>query len=193
MLYLFVVVWVIFGREIQLFYLLLQERYLSMRTSFITDQKEIDKIIYDCKICFVGITGEDGSPYVIPMNFGYVDGVIILHSDPHGQHVKLLEKDSRVCITFCTDNNRIYFQHPDVACSYSMEAKSVLYKGKIRFVEEFEEKEIRIKQFMKKYTDRTFKISAPAIRNVKIWLLEPEEITAKSFGQNFKNKDNYLP
>ena len=49
-----------------------------------------------------------------------------------------------------------------------------------------------MKLFMKHYTDREFKISTPAIRNVKIWLLEPEKVTAKAFGQNFKYKDNYL-
>lgn len=163
-----------------------------MRTSFITDQSDIAQIIRSCQICFVGIIEEDGSPYVIPMNFGYVDGKIILHSDSHGKHVRLLEKDSRVCVTFSTDNNRIYFQHPDVACSYSMQSKSVLCKGEIRFIEDLDEKDRLMKQFMKHYTDREFKISVPAIRNVKVWLLEPETITAKSFGQNFKNQENYI-
>ena len=105
----------------------------------------------------------------------------------------MLEKDNRVCVTFCTENNRIFYQHPDVACSYSMESKSVLVKGKIEFIEDVEEKNRLMKLFMKHYTDREFKISIPAIRNVKIWLLEPETLTAKAFGQNFKYKDNYLP
>lgn len=164
-----------------------------MRTSFITDSREIGKIISERQICFVGMVDEDGSPYVIPMNFGYAEGKIILHSDPHGRHVSLLEKDNRVCVTFCTDNNRIFYQHPDVACSYSMESKSVLVRGKIQFIEDLDEKQRLMKLFMKHYTDREFKISTPAIRNVKIWLLEPEKITAKAFGQNFKYKDNYLP
>lgn len=158
-----------------------------MRTKFISEQEEIDKIIVGCKQCFVGITEEDGSPYVIPMNFGYVEGVIILHSDSHGKHIRLLERDNRVCVTFCTENNRLLYQHPDVACSYSMESKSVLCKGKIEFVEELEEKDRLMKLFMKQYTDREFKISIPAIRNVKIWLLKPDRMTAKAFGQNFRN------
>lgn len=163
-----------------------------MRTSFILDREEIDKIINERQICFVGFVDEDGGPYVIPMNFGYAEGKIILHSDPNGKHVALLEKDNRVCVTFCTENNRIFFQHKDVACSYSIESKSVLVKGKIEFVEDMNEKDRLMKLFMKHYTDREFKISEPAIRNVKIWLLEPEKITGKAFGQNFKNKDNYL-
>lgn len=163
-----------------------------MRTSFITDQEEIDSIISGCQFCFVGITEKDGSPYVIPMNFGYFDRKIILHSDPNGKHVQLLENDSRVCVTFCTNNNKIFFQHRDVACSYSMESKSVLCKGKIKFIDDMEEKEQLMKQFMKHYTTRDFKFSVPAIRNVKVWLLEPEKVTAKAFGQNYRYKENYL-
>ena len=158
-----------------------------MRTSFITEQQEIDKIIESCSHCFVGMTEKDGSPYVIPMNFGYADGIIILHSGPHGKHLNLLDADNRVCVTFCTENNKILYQHADVACSYSMESKSVLCKGKIEFVDDLQEKERLIKLFMKHYTDREFKISTPAIRNVKLWILRPESYTAKAFGQNFRN------
>jgi nitroimidazol reductase NimA-like FMN-containing flavoprotein (pyridoxamine 5'-phosphate oxidase superfamily) len=159
-----------------------------MRTSFITDTKQIEELILLCRQCFVGMIEEDGSPYVIPMNFGYQDGEIVLHSDSHGKHINLLEKDNRVCITFCTENNRILYQHKDVACSYSMESKSVLCKGKIDFIEDLAGKEKYIKIFMKHYSDKDFKFSTPAIRNVKIWVMKPEEITAKAFGQNFKEK-----
>lgn len=157
-----------------------------MRTFFITDREEIDKIIEACDICFVGILEEDGSPYVIPMNFALYEGDILLHSGPHGKHLDLLAKDNRACITFCSERT-LKYQHPDVACSYSMDSKSVLCKGRIEFVEELEEKGKLIKTFMKHYTEREFTISTPAIRNVKLWRLRVESVTAKMFGQNFRN------
>ena len=159
----------------------------EMRTSFITEKNEIEEILDGLSTCFVGMNEADGSPYVIPMNFGYLDGNIILHSGPHGKHLDLLARDNRVCVTFCTENNQLMCQHPDVACSYSVASKSVLFKGRIEFVEDMEEKEQLIKAFMKHYIPREFKISAPAIRNVKVWLLRPEKVTAKVFGQNFRN------
>lgn len=159
-----------------------------MRTFFITDKEEIDQIIQACDVCFVGIIEEDGSPHVFPMNFAWHEDNVILHSGPHGKHLNLIAKDNRACITFCSDRKLMY-QHPDVACSYSMDSKSVLCKGRIEFVEEFEEKEKLVKIFMKHYTPREFKISVPAINNVKVWLLQVEEITAKKFGQNFRKQD----
>jgi nitroimidazol reductase NimA-like FMN-containing flavoprotein (pyridoxamine 5'-phosphate oxidase superfamily) len=81
------------------------------------------------------------------------------------------------------------YQHPDVACSYSMNSKSVLVKGKVTFIENLEEKEQAMNLFMKKYTQRSdFKYSLPALRNVKVWKVKVESITAKAFGQNFKTQ-----
>jgi nitroimidazol reductase NimA-like FMN-containing flavoprotein (pyridoxamine 5'-phosphate oxidase superfamily) len=145
----------------------------------------MEEIIQQCNICFVGFTELDGMPYVIPMNFGYANGAIILHSAPFGKHINLLANNNRVCVTFCTDGKLVY-QHPDVACSYSMVSKSVLCRGMVTFVEDFTEKEETMNLLMKNYTDRPFKYSKPALQNVKIWRVNVDEMTAKAFGQNFK-------
>jgi nitroimidazol reductase NimA-like FMN-containing flavoprotein (pyridoxamine 5'-phosphate oxidase superfamily) len=157
----------------------------DMRTSYIPDEKEMEKIISQCNICFVGFVEKDGSPYVIPMNFGYSNREIVLHSGPHGKHLDLLALDNRICVTFCK-GHKVVYQHPEVACSYSMTSKSVLCKGKVVFVEDLEEKEALMNQLMHNYTDRPFKYSVPALKNVKVWRVSVTEMTGKSFGQNFK-------
>jgi nitroimidazol reductase NimA-like FMN-containing flavoprotein (pyridoxamine 5'-phosphate oxidase superfamily) len=159
-----------------------------MRTSQITDREKINEIISACDICFVGMNGENGVPYVIPMNFGF-DGVeIILHSAPEGKHIELLKKDNRVSLTFCSER-KLRFQHADVACSYGMESASVICIGAVSFVadDDLPEKERAMNLFMKNYSDRAFKYSEPALRNVKVWKVSIETVTAKAFGQNFRN------
>ena len=156
-----------------------------MRTTIITDIQEKESVINQCDICFVGFIDEDGSPYVIPMNFGYSNSEIILHSGAVGKHLSLLEKDNRICVTFCSERKLVY-QHPDVACSYSMLSKSVVCKGSVSFIDELEEKTRTMNVLMKNYSDRTFKYSTPALTNVKIWRVKVDEITGKSFGQNFR-------
>ena len=160
-----------------------------MRTRFITDRKEKEDIINQCNVCYVGMIDEDGSPYVIPMNFGYADGEIILHSAPEGKHLRLLEKDNRVCITLSTEHKLVY-QHPDVACSYSMSSRSVLCKGLVTFIDDLDEKEEKLNVLMKNFTDRPFKYSKPALANVKVWIVKVDEMTSKAFGQNFKNQSD---
>jgi nitroimidazol reductase NimA-like FMN-containing flavoprotein (pyridoxamine 5'-phosphate oxidase superfamily) len=158
-----------------------------MRTRIITDRSTMESIIAQCDICFVGVTELDGSPYVIPMNFGYKDGILILHSATEGKHIRLLANDNRVCITFCTEGKLLY-QHPDVACSYSMQSSSVICKGYVNFIENHEAKEEALRLFMTNYSDREFKFSVPAVKHVALWQIQIEEMTAKSFGNNFKQK-----
>lgn len=156
-----------------------------MRTHIITEKKEIEDIISQCDVGFVGITEADGTPYVIPMNFGYSNDEIILHSAPDGKHLKLLELNNRICVTFCSERKLVY-QHPDVACSYSMLAKSVVCKGSVTFIEDLAEKEIALNLTMKHYIERPFKYSTPALINVKVWRVKVDEMTAKAFGLKSK-------
>lgn len=160
-----------------------------MRTSFITEKEKIDQIILGCDICFVGINGEDGMPYVIPMNFGYDGEELILHSGPNGKHLDLLKKDNRICISFCSDRT-LRCQTPEIACSYSMESQSVVCQGTVSFLDDddLEGKEKAMKLLMKSFSQRAFKYSDPALRNVKVWKINIEKMTGKAFGQHFKNK-----
>jgi nitroimidazol reductase NimA-like FMN-containing flavoprotein (pyridoxamine 5'-phosphate oxidase superfamily) len=61
-------------------------------------------------------------------------------------------------------------------------------RGKIQFIEDMDEKEAALKLFMKNYSDREFKFSAPAVKNVAVWVIKVDEMTGKSFGQNFKQQ-----
>ena len=61
-----------------------------MKTREHKDQNIIDSVIKNCEICFVGLVTHQG-PYVIPMNFGYRDGKLFLHSAPEGTAVRHLK------------------------------------------------------------------------------------------------------
>lgn len=152
-----------------------------MRTFFIDDRERIERIIRNCKLCFVGMVAEDAIPYVLPMNFGYEEGVVYLHSAREGRSISILEKNPHVCLTFCTDP-QLMWQNEEVACSYRMRSDSVICHGKVRFVEEDDAKVVAMDIIMKHYSERTFTYSAPAIRNVLVWRVELEQVSAKEFG-----------
>ena len=152
-----------------------------MKTVEIKDQKHVEEIIAGCSVCFVGMTDLNGNPYVIPMNFGYRDGVIYLHSAPTGSCIEMLKHNNQVCITFCSHPELVY-QHEQVACSYRMMAQSVICRGRVNFLEELEEKREALNILMAQYVDREFTYSDPAVRNVKIWEVPIDEVTAKDYG-----------
>ena len=76
-----------------------------MKTFIIEDKQRIESIILHCDVCFVGIVDMEGNPYVVPMNFGYEDGIIYLHSGPEGSKVEMLEHNNNVCITLVSDTS----------------------------------------------------------------------------------------
>ena len=96
-----------------------------MKTVIIEDKQRIESIILHCDACFVGITDLEGNPYVVPMNFGYENGIIYLHSGPEGSKLEMLEHNNNVCITFSVGHKLVY-QHEKVACSYSMRSESAM-------------------------------------------------------------------
>lgn len=151
-----------------------------MKTVIIQEKEKVEEIVSRCDICYVGITDLSGDPYVIPMNFGYRDGVIYLHSGPTGSALDMLKHNNRVCITFSIDH-QLVFQHPKVACSYRMKAKSAICRGKVSFIEELAEKRQALNIIMQHYSSREFVYSDPAVKNVKIWEVPIDNVTAKEY------------
>lgn len=152
-----------------------------MKTVSVEELHRIESLIRNCTLCYVGMADEQGVPYVLPMNFGYEEEVIYLHSAQEGRSISILDKNPQVCITFCTDP-KLVWQDEEVACSYRMRAESVICHGSVYFEEEYDEKVKALDIIMKQYSDRTFSYSVPAVKNVKIWKVSIDNVTAKEFG-----------
>jgi nitroimidazol reductase NimA-like FMN-containing flavoprotein (pyridoxamine 5'-phosphate oxidase superfamily) len=151
-----------------------------MRTLFIEDKEEINKIIKSCKTCFLGMS-ENGFPYVLPMNFALDGDNVILHSAQSGRMWETLKKNSNVCINW-TLGEDLKWQDVRVGCSYRVKSKSVLAEGTVEFVDDLNEKTRCLKLLMKQYSDQDFKFGKPAVENVGIIRVAIEKLTAKEFG-----------
>lgn len=152
-----------------------------MKTLIYTEKEQMESVIAKCRICFVGMSDIDGTPYVTPMNYGYKEGVLYLHSAPEGRTVSIIEHNPRVSIAFSTDHELVY-QHPEVACSYRTRSQSVIIKGTVTFIEDLDKKREVLDILMEQYTHKKFTYSDPAVINVKIWAVNIESMTGREFG-----------
>jgi len=152
-----------------------------MRSNWITEKPEMFQVIDKCEVCYVSMVDQNNMPYVVPLNFGFKDGVIYLHSSRIGKKMDILKQNQNVCIAFSTDH-QLKFQNEGVACSYAMKYRSVLVYGQIEFIEETEDKIESLNILMKKYTDRDFTYSAPAIREVCTYKVIINEMSGKKLG-----------
>ena len=161
-----------------------------MLTVTVEEKEIIEKLIERNLVCYVGLIDLQGRPYVIPMNFGYKEGVIYLHSGPESGSVEALKKNPEVCITF-SEGHELIWQNENVACSYRMKSSSVICRGKVEFENDFEKKIEILNIIMAQYTDKEFKYSDPAVKNVLIWKVEIEEVSSKVFATPHRNSRNY--
>ncbi len=153
-----------------------------MRVRAISDQNEIEGIISQCLVCHVAMTDADGKPYVIPMNFGYLDGIIYLHGAQHGKKTGILQQHPDVCINFTTDH-LLRYQNEQVACSWSMKYRSVLCYGKVEFITLPGEKMDAMQIVMAKYAPGgEFKFNPPSIREVNVFRIRVAKYEGRAYG-----------
>ncbi len=92
----------------------------------INDVAILEEIITGSSVCRMGLCDE-GRPYVVPMNFGYRDGKIYMHSALEGRKLDIIRKNPDVCLVFETDLEMV---HAAEACSFSMKYRSVIARGR---------------------------------------------------------------
>jgi uncharacterized protein len=153
-----------------------------MHSRQITLQSSMEEIIAKCLYCSMAMVDQNNQPYVLPMNFGYADGVVYLHSAPEGKKINIMRNNSNVCLSFSADLE-LRHQNKDVACSYGMKYRSVLIYGKVEFIDDPEEKRRVLDILMKHYTGRDdFKYNDPAIKNVLIYKVVAEKMEGRELG-----------
>jgi nitroimidazol reductase NimA-like FMN-containing flavoprotein (pyridoxamine 5'-phosphate oxidase superfamily) len=152
-----------------------------MRARVITDKKELVEIILRCQWCHLAMTDPDGHPYVLPMNFGYMDDVIYLHGKQQGKKIESLKAHPEVCINFSTDQ-QLRYQNEEVACSWSMKYRSVLCYGTAEFITDPEEKAGAMHYLMAQYSNEEFKFNPPSIREVCVWKVRVEKYDGRAYG-----------
>jgi nitroimidazol reductase NimA-like FMN-containing flavoprotein (pyridoxamine 5'-phosphate oxidase superfamily) len=152
-----------------------------MRARAITDNKEIVEIIQRCQWCHLAMAEPGGNPYVLPMNFGFRDGVIYLHGAQHGKKIDILRKNPRVCINFTTDH-LLRYQNEQVACSWSMKYRSVLCYGEAEFITDPDAKKAAFHIVMAQYTTGEFNFNPPSIREVNVWKVKVEKFEGRTYG-----------
>ncbi len=152
-----------------------------MRTVKIEKKEEIEQVIRSCKTCYVAMCWED-QPYVIPMNFAFDGERVILHSARSGRKWEILQRNPRVCIQW-TKGEDLAWQDEEVGCSYRVISQTVMVEGIAEIVEDFNEKEQCMHQFMAQYSSLSFRFSRPSIENVGVIRVPVRSLSAFKFGE----------
>jgi len=98
-----------------------------------TNDRETLELLFDkAGVCRLGMCAE-GAPYIVPMNFGYKDSCIYLHSSTAGRKIDILRRNDNVCVEVDLDHELV---DSGAASTCGMKYRSAIAFGKASFVEE---------------------------------------------------------
>lgn len=140
------------------------------------ESSEIMSILNQAIILRIALCDGD-RPYIVPMNFGYKEGIIYLHSAPAGHKIEVLKTNNNVAFEADVD---VEIVKAEEACNWSMKYRSVTGLGKATFVEDDQEKIEALDIIMEKYAgNEKFQYPEAMVGRVAVIKIEVQEITAK--------------
>ncbi len=125
----------------------------------ITDKQDIEKFIKASHVCRLAMV--DGKiPYIVPLNFGYQNGVLFFHSAPEGRKIDILRQNPNVCFEM---DELVRFKKAKLPCDWGIEYKSVIGSGTAEFLDDIEEKTAALNIIMSQYSGRQFEYSSEMV------------------------------
>jgi nitroimidazol reductase NimA-like FMN-containing flavoprotein (pyridoxamine 5'-phosphate oxidase superfamily) len=173
---------------------------LMRRKEFaVREPERINEVLKAAEIGYLAFNGPDGWPRITPLNFVY-DGRILWHGAVAGERFACLRHDPRA--TFTAVSLQLYlpshFLSEENATSATVAFKSVLVRGRCKFIEDPEEKCFALNRLMEKYQpEGRFKRISPndpmyekVLRATGVFALTVEEVSGKfKFVQNKSKED----
>lgn len=113
----------------------------------IKDKDQIEQIVQDARVCHLALA-DNGQPYVVPLNFGYRDGVVYFHSARQGRKIDTLKANPRVCLEFSNPRDIV---RGETSCEWGQQFESVIAFGEARLIEDESEKIEALDTIMEHY------------------------------------------
>ena len=141
----------------------------------ITDKNKMLEIISKAQVCYLGMS-DNNKPYVVPMNFGYVEDTIYFHCALEGKRNSILKKDPHVCLVFNTDNQLVNDIPQD---DWTMYYKSVIAFGKAEFILDVPEKQKAINIMFHHYGGKDYPLPKSVLERTMFIKVKIEKMTGK--------------
>ena len=141
----------------------------------IANKNEIEAIIYKSQVCRLGLADE-GSPYIVPLCFGYRNNTLYFHSAKEGRKIEILKRNHRVCFEFDIDAQ---IHAGETACAWGMNYRSVIGYGTASFVDDPADKRKALDIIMGQYADGAFTYSDKTLNKTLVIIVEITGMTGK--------------
>ena len=142
-------------------------------------KEEIEKILHGNKICRIALA-RNNIPYIFPMNYGFSNNAIYLHSASDSTKLDIIRENPAVCFEI---SDSIEIAHSEKACSFGTKYRSVIGHGKIKIIEDPVEKKESLQQLMRQHTNtENWELDGKLMQKVAALRIEIKSISGKKSG-----------
>ena len=96
----------------------------------IFDRGVLEEILNNQVICRLAMVDGD-RPYIIPVNYGYQEGFLYVHSAPEGKKIDLLRQNPELCFEV---EDPVEIIKGEQACDWSTRYRSVVGYGRVEIL-----------------------------------------------------------
>ena len=141
----------------------------------VKDPGKLEEIITSATVLRLAMFDEP-YPYLVPVSFGYRDGVFFFHSAPEGRKIELLKRNNRVGFEVEVESGVIAGVSP---CKWSVAYASVIGTGRAFFIEDQQEKWQALELIFRHYSREPFEVPLSALDRVALIRIEVTDMTGK--------------
>jgi len=114
------------------------------KIEFVESRKEMEELLRAEVIGYLGLS-DNGRPYVVPLNYAYVDGRILFHGSFTGKKMDCLKANPQVCFTVAWQSPGVRRHGEGDPCH--VDSDSVICYGVARVIDEPEERKAVLDEF----------------------------------------------
>jgi nitroimidazol reductase NimA-like FMN-containing flavoprotein (pyridoxamine 5'-phosphate oxidase superfamily) len=125
--------------------------------------QEMELLLKRMPVGRLAVMTEDG-PYIVALNFLFLEGDIYFHSAQAGRKIEALRADSRVCFLVDDVGPQVLWEQ---GCGISQIYKSVICFGKAEFVEGPIEKRRILERMVQRFVPANYHLPPMTDQNIK--------------------------
>lgn len=145
----------------------------------VSEQSEIETILQKALVLRLAMC-RDNQPYIVPVNFGYLDGKIYFHSGLEGMKMDFLAANGRVCFEVDIDVEMLPADKP---CAWSVRSESVVGFGRAEVVHDEAERLAGLRLIVEHYAGPgEYDFPEEVLEQTAVVCIQVEQMTGKRKG-----------
>ena len=146
----------------------------------LTRRQDLEEVLLHAPVVHLGLV-DDGKAYVVPMDFGYADNALFVHSALEGRKIDVLKRNPEVFFEVELDHQVV--PGSAHACrNWTSRFKCVMGTGRAVFISDPEGKKHALDVLMSKFAPGPFTYDDARVARTALIRIDIESMTGKIHG-----------